>query len=150
MSAPRKTLTGLSSSSTPLSTGPRELDSILPGEIVTVALPEFVEASHVDELLATARRRFNGKNGIWTVGASQVRQFSDEARAKMRAGFLEFAAGGGKTVILICTYQPIISLFRLWVGPRQGLDLKIVEDVKTSLEMSRQLRGVPLKPVPPK
>jgi hypothetical protein len=64
MSAPRKTLTGIGSSSTPHPTGSRSLDSILPGEIMSGTLPPFVEAKHVDEMLALARLRFSGANGI--------------------------------------------------------------------------------------
>jgi hypothetical protein len=66
----------------------------------------------------------------------------------MRDGLVEFAQHGGKTVILICTNQTVTNLFRLWVGPKQGLELRVVADFKAAVEMSRHIRGTTTKPPP--
>jgi len=126
------------------------IDKLLPGEILTLPLPMHVELKHVEELLTTARRRFGGNNGTWLIVASEIKLVADDARAKLREGFVEFANNGGKHVLLVCANANIANLFRFSVIAAKTLKLEVYPDSNTALEAAKLLREAKAKSLPPK
>jgi len=123
------------------------IDKLLPGEILTLPLPQFVEGPHVDDLMTTARRRFGGQNGVWLIVATEIKTVNEEARGKLRAGFAEFAKNGGKHVLLVSNNTSISNLFRFMVIAAVSLQIQVFPDNKGALEASKKLRA---KPAPPR